>query len=383
MNMTPLKHIAIIAFFFSSISFANEPISFFRFASTTTSHINITTPDGALSWSNAATMITGRFQRAESLSPSITWNDYIYCAITDTVMSIRLIDPNSPSDMAFIPAGHFLMGTDTNIFPSDPANSNTERPQHSVYVSAFYMDKYEVSQALWDEVKLWAATNGYLFENPGGGYATNHPVAYINWYDAVKWCNARSERDGLAVCYTTNGATYKTGNNSNVVCNWTANGYRLPTEAEWEKAARGGAQNSRFPWIDYTNRISHAKANYNSVWIDGAPYYDYDLGPTEGQHPDYKTSHTSPVGAFGPNGYGLYDMAGNQIEWCWDWYQSDYYAISPSTDPRGPNSGSGKVRRGGSWHFNVPVRCASRSGWWDYPQSEALDYGFRCARSPQ
>ena len=178
------------------------------------------------------------------------------------------------------------MGNATNVFPASEGYSD-ELPQHTVYVSAFYMDRYEVTKALWDEVKTWADTNGYAFENAGSGKATNHPVHTVNWYDVVKWCNARSEKEGLTPCYTTNGVTYKTGNDNNVVCNWSANGYRLPTEAEWEKAARGGVADTRFPWTDYTNKISHAKANY----YGNSGSYSYDL--SSGYHPTYSNGRLS------------------------------------------------------------------------------------------
>lgn len=288
--------------------------------------------------------------------------------------SITASDYSAPTGMVLIPAGSFVMGATTNV---GHESYSDEKPQHTVYVSAFYMDRYEVTKALWDEVANWAAGNGYdIATNSASGKAPNHPAHYVTWYECVKWCNARAQKDGLTPCYTTNGLTYKTGNNSNVVCNWTANGYRLPTEAEWEKAARGGTANHRFPWSD-VDTIQHARANYYS-----SSSYAYDTSPTRGYHPSYTnapTPYTSPVGSFTANGYGLYDMAGNVWEWCWDWYSSSYYSTSPGTDPRGAASGSYRVQRGGGWFGNADfVRVAYRNKV--NPGVSDSSYGVRCAR---
>jgi formylglycine-generating enzyme len=282
---------------------------------------------------------------------------------------------SNPPAMVLIPAGSFVMGNATNVLPADDGPAS-ELPQHTVNVSGFYMDRYEVTKALWDEVKTWADTNGYAFDNAGSGKAIDHPVHTVNWYDVVKWCNARSEKEGLTPCYTTNGVTCRSGNDSNVVCHWTADGYRLPTEAEWEKAARGGVADTRFPWTDYTNRISHAKGNY----LGNSAIINYDL--SSGSHPAYTNGgvpYTSPAGNFAPNGYGLYDMAGNMWEWCWDWYSSTYYSSSPGTDPTGPDSGSYRMLRGGTWAEDARhTRCAHRNG--DYADYEHNSMGFRCAK---
>jgi formylglycine-generating enzyme len=279
-------------------------------------------------------------------------------------------DTPVPSGMVLIPAGSFRMGD----FLSD--GSSDEMPVHTVYVSPFYMDRCEVTKALWDEVYAWATGHGYSFETNGRGKAANHPAYSVSWYSVVKWCNARSQKEGRTACYTVGGTVYKTGQNV-PDCNWSVSGYRLPTEAEWEKAARGGASARRFPWRD-SDTIQHARANYCSV-----SSYGYDTSPTRGFHPTYNVGvspPTSPVGAFAANGYGLYDMAGNVWEWCWDWYGSSYYGSSPGTDPRGPASGSRRVTRGGCW-FRAAFNCRVADREYALPEG-ASHLGFRAVLSP-
>jgi formylglycine-generating enzyme required for sulfatase activity len=294
-------------------------------------------------------------------------------AYLDDITFPPAITPPQPERMVFIPAGSFQMGDTFGEGSSD------ERPVHTVFVSAFYMDKYEVTKALWDEVASWAAANGYdIKPADGDGKAPDHPVYNVTWYEVVKWANARSEKEGLTPCYYTDGAqttVYRTGNVNvrNDWVKWTGCGYRLPTEAEWEKAARGGAVGRRFPWSD-TNEIRHARANYYS-----SADYSYDTSPTREFHPTYKIDpqpYTSPVGSFAPNGYGLYDMAGNVSEWVWDWYFGDYYSSGVNSDPRGPGSGSVRVRRGGSWDFRADFcRVADRND--RSPDFSSLYIGFR------
>ena len=273
-------------------------------------------------------------------------------------------------NMARIPAGSFSMGD------SFKEGSTNERPVHTVYVDTYYLDRYEVTKGLWDEVYDWALTHGYAFDHAGTGKGTNYPVRAISWFDAVKWCNARSEKRRLMPAYYTSSArtnVYRTGQ-IKVQNNWVRwdTGYRLPTEAEWERAARGGAAGKRFPWTA-TDQIQQARANYIS---DSA--YKYDSSPTRGYHPayDFGTVYASPVGAFAANGYGLYDMAGNAWEWCWDRWDADYYAASPAANPRGSNFGWIRTIRGGSWDsFADDCRVASRAS--GLPGEAWPDVGFR------
>jgi formylglycine-generating enzyme required for sulfatase activity len=284
-------------------------------------------------------------------------------------------NPPPPSGMVLIPSGSFTMG--------DSLDGNSDAlPLHTVYVSAFLMDTNLVTKSLWDGVYQWAITNGYSFEYGAQGKATNHPAHSMTWYDAVKWCNARSQKEGRTPAYYTSAAqttVYRTGQ-TDVQTNWVnwSSGYRLPTEAEWEKAARGGLSGQRFPW---GNTISWSQANYYADPLG----YAYDVNPTEGDNPTFATGgdpYTSPVGYFAANGYGLYDMAGNVCEWCWDWDDGAYYSSSSGTDPRGPASGALRVYRGGSWHGGaVDCRAACRGS--DIP-SDWFNYwnGFRSVLPP-
>ena len=279
--------------------------------------------------------------------------------------------PATPAGMVLIPAGPFVMGDTVD-------GDRAALPLHTNQISAFYMAKHEVTKALWDEVLVWANTNGYDLGTIGFGKATNHPVCYVTWYDSVKWCNARSEKEGLVPAYYTSAAQitpYRTGQ-VGVTNDWVKwnSGYRLPTEAEWEKAARGGASGQRFPW---GNNITHSNANYNST-----TNYAYDTSPTRGYHPSFQAGgpvYTSPVGYFAPNEYGLYDMAGNVSEWTWD--RLGNYTAAPATDPRGVTSGSWRVIRGGAWHRYAPYcRSADRNS--NFPAEQNTLTGFRVVLAP-
>jgi len=256
-----------------------------------------------------------------------------------------------------VPGGMVLIPGGTN------GGTDPDFGVYSLTVKPFYLDRHEVTKALWDEVYLWAIDNGYSFDNAGLAKAANHPVHTVNWYDAIKWCNARSEKEGRPAVYTVYGAVYRTGQHDNVV-QTSATGYRLPTDAEWEYAARGGVRSLRYPWGD-SDSMDHSRANYYSYWSQGEPYNALDEATTSGYHPAHNfggVPYTSPVGSFASNGYGLYDMAGNVWEWCFNGY-------SLSTT-------SFRVNRGGSW---LSLADSCRVG---YRASRSPDYachnaGFR------
>ncbi len=227
-----------------------------------------------------------------------------------------------------------------------------EKPVHSVQVNAFFIAETEVTWGEWRSVLDWAKSHGYEISE-GKGTSDKHPVTDVSWYDSVKWCNAKSEKEGLRACYQVNGGVYRKGEAGTVRCDWNANGYRLPTEAEWEKAARGGLAGKKYPHGD---SLEKKDANFHG-------------------------SGTVEVGRYAPNGYGLRDMAGNVWEWCWDRY--GVYSLGGGAalmNPQGPEQGSYRVIRGGNWNGSAES-CAVAARNRLNPEYRYYNRGFRVALS--
>ena len=235
----------------------------------------------------------------------------------------KIIWEKGGSEMVLIPSGSFEMGDHFDGGDED------ELPIHEVELDAFYMDAYQVTVG---QFKQFIEDSGYDYDDwdsvaeysPGDEF----PMVYVSWNDATAYAK------------------------------WA--GRRLPTEAEWEYAARGGLTGKRYPGGDH---VSHDDANYDGI------------GGKD------KWSECAPVGSFEANEYGLYDMAGNVWEWCQDWYGEDYYSNSPAKNPPGPSTGSYRVLRGGSWASTVDnLRVAYRRNHGS-PAGRYANYGFRCVVS--
>ena len=247
-----------------------------------------------------------------------------------------------PEGFVLIKGGPFIMGS-----PDSESERGDDEAQHRVTVSSFYMSKYQVTQSDYE---------GVMDVNPSNFKGYNFPVENVSWYDAIEYCNNRSIKEGLTPAYTVDG--------NDVTWNRSANGYRLPTEAEWEYACRAGAES---PFSTGKN-ITTNQANYDGNY----PYNNNATGT-------YRDK-TTKVGNFAPNPWGLHDMHGNVWEWVWDWYLSTYYGESGNTeDPVGASTGAVRVIRGGSWSLGASyLRSALRS--YIGPSGWVSDIGFRVLR---
>ncbi|MDR3148019.1 MAG: SUMF1/EgtB/PvdO family nonheme iron enzyme, partial [Treponema sp.] len=280
--------------------------------------------------------------------------------------------PEQRPGMILVPAGSFTMGSP----PSETGRVGYQEEGRQVRLSAFYLGSRELSVA---EFRRFVEETGYRtsaeqaggslaydeaggqwefradadWRRPGFRQSDDHPVVNVSWFDAVRYCNWLSEREGLRPAYTIAGE----------VVGWdtSADGYRLPTEAEWEYACRAGTLTP----FSTGQRISTAQANYNGT----LPYRNDNQGLFR------KT--TTPVSSFSPNAWGFYDMHGNVWEWCWD-----YYGLSEgdAIDPTGPASGAHRVNRGGGWESPATsLRSAARSS--NFPETSGGSLGFRLARN--
>jgi sulfatase modifying factor 1 len=219
-----------------------------------------------------------------------------------------------------IPEGWFWMGSDTG--------QDNERPRHRVWVDGFYLAACQVTNSEYARSLRATGTPPPPFWDDSNLNHPEQPVVAVSWFEATKYCEWLSGVTGRS--------------------------HRLPTEAEWERAARGGIESKLFPWGDAPPQ---SLPDYEKRWKTG---------------PEPVAKHT-------PNAFGLYDICANVHEWCSDWYQPDYYAASPERNPRGPQAGERRASRGGSWRHHIKVtRCAARSSI--PPEFHYADYGFRVAR---
>jgi len=252
-------------------------------------------------------------------------------AVAPATAAANRPSPDSKLEMVQIPGGRFMMGDKDEV----------DATPHEVVVSSFSMDKHLVTQEQYQKL---------MNANPSRWKGDRNPVEQVRWSDAVKFCNQRSQSEGLRPCYD-----LKTW-----ACNFDADGYRLPTEAEWEYACRAGTTTAYF-FGDTASKLG------DYAWFDR----------NSGGHP-------RAVGQKQPNPWGLYDICGNVWEWCNDFYKVDYYAEAPRQDPRGPEKGETKVVRGGAWRFKAEncrsgYRYNENPGYADVCFGYDI-YGFRCVR---
>jgi formylglycine-generating enzyme required for sulfatase activity len=246
----------------------------------------------------------------------------------------------------FVGAGSFVMGSHLN----ERGRGNSETP-HRVHVKAFYMSQYQITQEEYEAL---------MGNNPSFFTGSNLPVETVSWFDAIEYCNRRSLQEGLNPVYTINVGRIDLKNRNSamrwlVTWNQEANGYRLPTEAEWEYAAKGGNETPGDFLFSGSN--TQTEVAWYAINSGGAPH---------------------PVGTKDPNKIGLHDMSGNVWEWCWDWYGE--LTITEQFAPTGADAGTHRVIRGGSWADSAAyIRSAYRNS--TIPSNLSMGLGFRIVRS--
>ena len=299
--------------------------------------------------------INNDFKRGGKIMKKLRW--LVPILVVSTLFITLSCKDGVPKGFVLIPEGTFQMGTNSG-------GREVDKPVHEVTITKpFYMGKYEVTQSEYE--KYCSYRNKFPSSEFGSG--KNYPVYNVNWYDALMYCNKRSIAEGLIPCYSINGitdtATWETAikTRHEVECNWNANGYRLPTEAEWEYAARAGDGSLKFLTCSGTNS-------------------EYDLD-NYAWYRDNSDSRTHEVGQKKPNAFGLYDMSGNVVEWCWNYMNIPYNeSMEGGDDPTGVSEGYGRVARGGDFISEYSSCAVSTRGSMD-PHNSARSLGFRVVRS--
>lgn len=336
--------------------------------------------------------VTPGFNKKITWNAGQDWNRQYTTSGSARIIADDLTTVAPNPTLAYVPAG---------FSASNGYGSHLGQVGSTIFTSGFYMDKTEISKGTWDAVVTWALDNGYTFDNLGIGAGSNHPVVAVNWYDVVKWCNARSEMEGLAPIYFTDATrttVYRTGQVilRSTYCNFTAPGYRLPTRAEWSKAAWGGSTSGPYPWPSYYGSgaeiLDAGKGNH---YQSGFVYSQWGTG-------NYMTT---PCGYFNgsqqatgvpagvqvkdmANGFGLYDMYGNVAEWLWDSSYSQVVSTAEYKDDnyKGPDLGLGDKRYvvGGRnqspWDIQSTANPTSTEGWLSFFHNSNGSRGFRTVR---
>lgn len=318
---------------------------------------------GKTIWQTKALVFT-----ADSEETTIRFEDHSASTSSVDLLLDALKIEVVPESSAIVPAGIFEMGSP----PTENGHGSNETLHPVIFANPLLVEKTETTWAGWNAARAHAARFGY-HDLPAGRNGSNgdgsgtHPVTEVSWWDALKWCNLRSESEGLPPVYFTSAAldaahVLRNGT-PQVFANWNSAGYRIPTESEWENLCRAGTDTAFFNGPRAVYGIGDADAT-----LDESGWYVYNSG-----------GNTRPVGTKPANAWGMHDVHGNVWEWCWDLYADDYPA-GPVTDPRGAVTGEDRVLRGGSFHM-TSYWCRSAQRGWHTPTQRQWYLGFRVVRS--